>query len=305
MGVALIAGFLGIGRANAQQQNLGNKILGTAGLDAGVQAAPGLYVVDRFVSYGAYAVNDRNGNRLPVNLALGVLVDGIGVAGILELKPLATYVGMAVGVPFARVRGEIEDYQASIDTFGLSDTYVQPIKLGWRLPRVDLVAGFGVYIPTGHFEPGGVASVGAGQWTRELSLGSTVYFDTHRAWSLSALASYQSNDTKRDVDIRRGDSVQIQGGAGVRVKRVLSAGLAGYALWQVTDDAGSALPAVVRGARDRVFGLGPEVGFNLAPIRSKVTMRYEHDLAAKSRPVGQIFVLSLTFAGWQPTTTPR
>jgi hypothetical protein len=302
LAAALIAtGVLDAGDAGAQQQSLGNRVLGTNGLDAGKEAESGLYVADRFVSYGAYALNDRNGNRVPVNVDLSVLVDAVGVSGVLELKPLATYVSMSLSVPFSSVQNQINNPQASIDSFGLSDIYVQPLRLGWRLPHLDVLAGFAVYVPTGRYEPGGVSNLGAGQWSRELSLGTTVYFDRRKAWSLSALSSYQSNQYKRGIDIRRGDTVQIQGGAGVRIGGTVDLGLDGYALWQVTDDAGADLPPVVRGARDRDFGLGPEVGFVLAPIRSKVAMRYEHDLAAESRPLGQIFVFEFAFTAWKPS----
>jgi hypothetical protein len=300
----VLSGVLAVGTAGAQQQNLGNKILGTAGLDAGKQADPGLYLVNRYLSYGAYAAIDRNGNQLPDRLALAVVSDALGITGTLELKPLATYVGVSVSVPFSRVSRPGDDFQSSIDTFGLADMYFQPLRLGWRLPQVDLVAGFAVYIPTGHFEPGGVRNLGSGQWSRELSLGSTVYLDPDKAWWLSALSSYQSNLSKQNVDIRRGDTLQIQGGAGTGIEDFLALGLVGYALWQVTDNTGTELPVVLEGARDRAFGLGAEVDFLLAPLRSKVIMRYEHDLSARSRPLGQIFVFALAFSAWKPSAVP-
>ncbi len=143
--------------------------------------------------------------------------DRLGVVAAFRLEPLATYIGFSVGVPVANVAGSIHDFgvQASIDEFGLSDLYVQPLRLGWRLPQLDLVAGLAMYVPTGRFEPGGIASVGAGQFSRELSLGATVYFDPDKVWRVSALSTFESNQYKRDVDIRRGNDLQVQGGKGV------------------------------------------------------------------------------------------
>lgn len=63
---------------------------------------------------------------------------------------------------------------------------------------------------------------------------------------VSALASYDVNSRKRGIDITRGNTLQVQGGGGFPVAKVLTMGLAGYALWQVTDDRGTALPQVVR-----------------------------------------------------------
>jgi hypothetical protein len=49
-----------------------------------------------------------------------------------------------------------------------------------------------------------------------------------------------------------------------------------------------------------VFGLGPEIGVVIPAIRARLTVRYEWDLAATSRPEGQILVAGLTFVAWRP-----
>ncbi len=66
----LFACFLAPRRAYAQQQNLGHKVLGTDGLNAGVQIDPGLYLAMSHAAYTASAVDDRNGHRLTNNLKL-------------------------------------------------------------------------------------------------------------------------------------------------------------------------------------------------------------------------------------------
>ncbi len=280
----------------AQQQNLGHKTLGTLGLEAGSQAEPGLYLATRALFYAADELKDRKGNRVPVGIDLDAFANGLGISGVLKLGTLGTYVGASIGVPIARVSLNVDRPEASIDQFGLGDVYVQPIRLGWRLPRLDLGIGYAFYAPTGRFEPGGRDGVGRGQWAHEFSVGGTVWFDQGRTWNLSALASYELNERKRGIDITRGDTVQVQGGAGKTLLGFVQVGLAGYALWQVSDDSGADLPPALRGARDRAYGLGPEVDVFLAPIRTKLTVRYEHDLASRSRPQGQILVVGLTFA---------
>ena len=114
-----------------------------------------------------------------------------------------------------------------------------------------------------------------------------MYFDRSRSVFLSALASYNLNGRKRDVDITRGDILMIQGGAGVRLFKLLTVGMASYALWQVRDDRGADVPAVLRGARDQVYGLGPEVGLRIPTVNINLSARYEHDFDVHSRPEGQ------------------
>src|SRR5690606_1865664 len=44
--------------------------------------------------------------------------------------------------------------------------------------------------------------------------GASMFFDSERRFRISALASYDLNHRKLGVDIRRGDTVQVQGGVG-------------------------------------------------------------------------------------------
>ena len=52
------------GRMLAAQQQLGYKLLGSAGIDAGAQSPPGLFVIDRVLDYGAHELRDRRGKAI-------------------------------------------------------------------------------------------------------------------------------------------------------------------------------------------------------------------------------------------------
>ena len=41
-------------------------------------------------------------------------------------------------------------------------------------------------------------------------------------------------------------------------------------------------------------GLGPEIDITLAPIRSRITVRYCRDVVVNARPLGQVLVFGLT-----------
>ena len=49
----------------------------------------------------------------------------------------------------------------------------------------------------------------------------------------------------------------------------------------------------MRVARDVALGPGPEVGYTVARIRSRFTVRYCRDVVAKSRPLERILVKGL------------
>lgn len=196
-------------------------------------------------------------------------------------------------MPVARLRVNIEDRpEASIDRFGLTDFYIQPARLGWRKSRFDLVGSYGLYVPSGISPLAGGKGLSSGHVTHQFSAGGTIFIDTDRTAFVTALSSYDLNLRKRDINITRGDTLQVQGGAGVsRSDRVLEAGLAGYWLRQVRPDRGADVPLLLRGLRDRVYKLGPEAAVNVKPIRSQIRIRYEWDLGARSRPQGNIFVV--------------
>lgn len=277
------------------QLDIGHKTLGTAGLRAGAQAPPGIYIADRFIGYSADEVVDRRGERIDVGLAARANAYALGAKAVFLLPFHRTHLGVALALPVARIHVDTLRPLSSIDRFGLGDVYAQPLQLGWRLPNLDVVTGYGVYLPTGRYEPRGGSGVGRGHVTHQMFVGGTVYFDSARTWHLSALASYDLNERKRGIDITRGDTVQIQGGAGKRIL-IFELGVVGYALWQARDDRGADLPQQLRGARDRVVGLGAEASALLPWIRGQLSIRYARDVTARSRPMGAIFVVSLNVA---------
>jgi hypothetical protein len=286
--------------ASADAQQIGHKVLGSLGLFAGSQPDSGLYVVDQFASYGADEIFDRAGHRIPVGLDLAAWSNPVGFQVTFKLPWHSMYMNISAAAPIAQVSLQTNQTEASVDEFGFGDVYAQPIKVGWKMTHTDIVAGYAFYAPTGLYIPRASGSIGHGQWTHEFSLGGMVYFDHAKTWSVSALTSYDLNQHKEGIDITRGDTFQFQGGAGKafrprgKILQTVNVGLAGYGLWQVRDDRGADLPAALRGARDLDLGVGPELDSTLAPIRSQITLRYCRDIAAKSRPLGQILVIQLT-----------
>ncbi|HEY7388051.1 MAG TPA: transporter [Bryobacteraceae bacterium] len=286
--------------AAAKAQQLGHKVLGSAGLFAGSQPDSGLYVIDQFAAYSSDEVFDRTGHRIPVGLDLDAWTSPVGFQMTFKLPWRSMYMNFSAAAPIAQVSLQISQPEASVDDFGFGDVYVQPIKVGWKMTRMDIVTGYSFYAPTGLYTPRASGGIGQGQWTHEFSAGGLAYFDRAKTWSISALTSYDLNQHKEGIDITRGDTFQFQGGAGKTFRRPgktlqsLSIGVAGYGLWQVRDDRGADLPAALRGARDLALGLGPELDSAIAPIRGQITVRYCRDVAVKARPLGRLLVIQLT-----------
>ena len=66
--------------AAAQMADLGHRLPGGVGLDAGTQPEQGLYVADRVVWFTSDRVNDREGNAVPIaNLDIDAVANAFGV----------------------------------------------------------------------------------------------------------------------------------------------------------------------------------------------------------------------------------
>ena len=107
--------------------------------------------------------------------------------------------------------------------------------------------------------------------------------------------------TARGIDIRRGNTVQVQGGAGATVLKTLTVGVAGFAMWQVTDDVGADIPPVLRDLSTRGFGIGPEIGIVIPALRLQADLRFERELGGRSRPQGQLLTFGIGRQLWAPT----
>jgi hypothetical protein len=57
---------------------------------------------------------------------------------------------------------------------------------------------------------------------------------------------------------------------------------------------------VLRGARDRAYGFGPDVAVMIKTIQSQLRFRYEWDMGVRSRPQGNVFVVGLNVTLQRP-----
>jgi hypothetical protein len=296
-GILLVAAAVNTLRA---QQQLGYKLLGSAGIDAGVQGLPGLFVIDRVLHYSATELRDRHGNVVPIEgLDIRATGNGLGLALTTKAKH-APYLSFAFGLPYATIHASSDNPRASLNGEGFADIYLQPIKLGWRERRFDVVTAYMVYAPSGHFEPGSGKGPGSGYWTHQFSLGGALFSDSTRAHRISAIASYEDNTRKRGIDIRRGNMFQVQGGAGATVLKSVTLGVASYGLWQVTPDRGTDIPPPLQGQRSRVFGVGPEIDAIIPRWKVRTELRLEREFGVTSRPKGQVIAFGVSYLAWSP-----
>ena len=277
--------------------DFGHRVLGTVGMDAGSQPLEGLYVGERLINYQSDEWRNQSGHSISnTGFKSDALASITGVSASYEVSD-GFYYSVALAAPVVRVHRSTVDPPSSLDALGFGDLFMEPLMLGWRFGRADVTASYAIYAPTGQISRTGL---GQSQWSQQVSVGGTAFFDDERSWRVSALTSYNTYGQKKNSDVTQGDTIQIQGGMGGRFFGFLDAGVAGYVLRQVTRDQGQSIPLALQGRSEYVAGIGPELGVTIPSIGSRLTARYEWDLAAESRLYGQVLVVSLSVVGWRP-----
>lgn len=280
--------------AHAQAQANVPQFRGDFGMTSGTLAPPGASLGFFYDNYRADRVNAANGD------AFGTLRPAFDVAAVVAsytfpLSVLGAHWGVAAAIPWTTVG--LETVNLDFDgKWGLSDIYVQPVKLGWSVPAADFVAGFGMFMPTGRFNAGAPDNTGLGMWSYEGSAGTTLYIGSSRQGSASTLLSYQIQSKVEDSDRRAGQLLTLEGGIGHSLlEDVGQIGLVYYAQWKTTDDHGFLLPPPFDG-HTRMFGLGPEVTvpFPLPGLVGIVTLRYYTEFGNRVATQGDSFIISLT-----------
>ena len=300
--------------APAQAQLNGENLLGDMGVKSGSQPAPGFYVGNVYYRYLTDTIKGPDGKPLAPDPT------GEGKQTIQAAVPMAIYVtkkkvlganfGMMAVMPFAN--GSLEAPGFSLEetaSTGPSDLYVMPAQLGWHMKRLDALAGFAFFAPTGRHSAGASDNLGKGMWSYEVSGGTTLYFDEARSWSAAATAYWETH-SKKDGDVRIekatvsdvkvGQLMTVEGGVGKSfLHGAASLGVAYYAQWKVTADEMTIANAAELPIPDkhRVWGIGPDVTMPIATksrLISLINVRYLWEGGARVKTQGQSLVITAT-----------
>jgi hypothetical protein len=295
----------------AQAQLNGSHTLGDFGVQSGTQPQPGFYAALFYYRYDTDTIRNADGNTIRLSPGSPSSI-GINAAAPLlwyvsKAKVLGANYGAFAVLPWANASLEAPAFAFTNTTAtGLGDALFRPLDLGWHSKRADVTAGFQFYAPTGRYTAGASDNLGKGMWAYEPFVGTTVYLDEKRTFSLATTAYWEFHGKKQDTNVKVGQILTLQGGVG---KSFLGGGLivgaAYYAQWKLTaDELGSfALPGggVVEPTlahKHEVFALGPDATLPVATkakLFALVNVRYLWEMGARSKTQGQGLVVTATF----------
>lgn len=301
----LILSFFFLNGLNAQLK--GTHLLGDMGLQSGTQPPPSFMPAVALYDYKTSKLVKADGEKLNIpNINMFLL--GLGGSFVTNLKILGGNYGGSVLIAFAssRIEGDIISSKASL---AFTDTYIQPIQLGWHTKKADFTVGYAVYIPTGKYELGGDDNAGMGLYSNEFSAGSTYYFDAKKEWNFAALFSYALNSKKKNTgadELKPGNLLTIEGGLGKTwmkpvkdnpMPMIINAGMVYYIQYKTTEDEMTIpqinnIPFNLKN-KDQIYALGAEANIFIPSIKSSIGLRWLGELGANNRTQGNSFFITL------------
>jgi hypothetical protein len=276
-------------------QQLGHYIGGFTGLDNGTSAPPGFYGAVFGLAEPVDTIKGPNGNTV---LRPDITVGGVIVAYSLttQKKILGGSYGWAFMIPVLNTRFNSNLFDASAQSAGLSDMFFEPIGLGWTKGHADYTINYGVYAPTGPFDPNLPLNPGLGFWENQIQAGLTYNIDKKKLWNASGLTTWEINTSKLGSDIKPGPIFTGEYSFGRRFfKYQMNAGVVGYLDQKLSPDTGDQISPPLRGYLDRAFATGGEWKYTDIKHRLAYDVRYEQQYGVELRTSGKVLVFSITY----------
>lgn len=298
--LVLLFVFFGSTQSASAQLNI-PVVRGDTGLKSGSQPPPGIYLSGLIYVYDAHEIIDSDGRRFNrINIAQAL--PAAAITYVSKKKFLGGTYAASVVLPLVNVTIDTpqSDSQGGL---GYSDTYVQPLQLGWHKKRFDAIVGYGLFIPTGRFTAGASDNHGLGMWSHELSTGVTVYPDEKKQWNVATNAYYNIQSQIKGTNRKAGNVLSLEGGVGrTFCQGLCNVGVDYYTQWKVTNDK---FPNVPTGffSKHRYYGIGPEIN-GVIPISAKTLaifkVAYFKELGNRVATQGQSIIMSVTLAKPRP-----
>ena len=262
-------------------------------------AYPGWLVEELVTYYHANRFNDYQGRERHGSNELTAQSAVTHVAWVSNFKLLDGWYGAEILVPFGQLDFKTEFGPKDKD-HGLGDVSVSPFFIQWpeyRLfgmplfQRLDLL----FKLPTGDYSRHSAVNVGTHVYSFNPYYAFTL-IPTSRlevSWGIYYLWNSENDHPfyrLRAEDTQPGQAVHANLAASYEVVKDLRLGVAGYALWQVTDDKVDGNDQAH--SRERVSGFGPGLKYRFESWSVYVNSYYE--LGAENRPEGVKFAFRIS-----------
>ncbi len=303
VGVLLLAGT-GLCLGQALPPVRGVYTPGFNATNSGVMPEPGLSYANTFMDYSFDQFRPARGAIAePRNAA--VFIDINAFEWVTRKKILGANYALAALLPVSNSSISVPALGAIAGGGGLSDSFYQPLTLGWHFKRADIQVAYGFFVPTGRFTAGATNNTGTGHWTHSPTAGQTFYLTRNKRTSVSAYQLYEFHTTQKGTRIHPGQTFNLDYSLMQilplqKEKKgkltLLQFGLVGYGQWQTSNNSGPGVDPALP-AHYRVNAIGGAANVILPARKASVGFKLFKEFSNSSTVQGYSlqFVGSITF----------
>jgi hypothetical protein len=294
---------------------------GQYGLNAGLLPDPGFTYANMTINYSADSLKDSNGNSVPLTGSYDIWAVQNIFFYVPKVKVLGAKLAVMVVAPTlangSLTLGSITFPNVAINAggFGVADTWVQPVTLGWSLKRADVYVGYSFMAPTGRYTAGASDNIGSGYWGNHITTGSTVYLTQNKGTSVNLFTDWELHGSKTTGAGTRATPAQtftLEWGLGQVLplkkdsSRLLQLGVIGYDQWQVSNNSGLATPNIPANVLPyySVHAVGFQTNFILPAKALNFFFKFEDEYRALARPEGRTLVFGFSWTLRIPKAGP-
>ncbi len=309
LSVVALAGMGWAAEARADEGGLSFWLPGLQGSFAAVPTTPGL-------SFAAVYVHPSASSDSEIQFPRGGKID-LGINGrgdLLAFGPTYTFSeplwgGQAsisllaiAGRNTGSVTGSLSGPLGSVvsgarsdSITGLGDLFPQ-FTLKWNDQKNNYMTYVTGNIPIGAYDPDRLANLGLGHAAADWGVGYT-YFDPDKGHEFSIVGGLTYNFENTDTDYQSGIDSHLDLAASQFLNDQVFVGAVGYVYQQLTGDSGSG--AVLGDFKSRVYGIGPQVGFNFKAsegVDGLLNLKGYYEFGSQNRPEGWNIWLTVAFS---------
>jgi hypothetical protein len=217
---------------------------GFSATNSGVMPDPGLTYSNTFMEYSFDQVNCPVCGTISPKFNAAVFVDVNLFMWVSKKKILGANYGLVALLPFSNSALSLSGLGPISGGGGFTDSFYQPVTLGWHLKRADIMAAYGFFAPTGKFSAGASNNTGTGHWTNTPTAGETFYLTKNKATAFSAYEMYEFHTTQQGTNIHPGQTLDLDYSLTQILPlqkdehTLLQFGVAGYGQWQLSNNSG-------------------------------------------------------------------
>lgn len=268
-----------------------------------VNTNKGIYLRnDMFYYDGENSRTIRNG-QINLDLDMSAWVESVK----LSLVPGITLLGAryAAGLNFALVNAHVESNVLQTDVSGevrsehrsgnrmtISDIFVTPVFLSWKLGSVYVALSEMVSIPSGTYDNDEFVNISRNYWSFDSQL-SLTWIHSKTGLEISGRGGLIVNTRNTDTDYHTGNELHVEGLVAQHLPGRFSMGAVWYYYDQLSTDTGSG--TLLGDFEGRAFGAGPALRY-VIPLSSRnlsLIGKWIHDFHTHDRFEGDYFYLCL------------